>query len=86
MTIYKTVNGKQIDMHKLILQNELTIAVGNMNVNARGDKIGPGGVIIKHSDDLYNNTVVNDNSRNIDNPQPVDNTAKIDKKTKNTGE
>lgn len=34
-------------MDKLISANETTIAVGNQNVNARGDEIGPGGKIIK---------------------------------------
>lgn len=37
--IYRTAQGKVIDMGKLMLQNEKTRAVGNMNVNARGDVI-----------------------------------------------
>jgi hypothetical protein len=41
------MQGKEIDMGKLINQNETTIAVGNMRVNARGDRIGPGGKIIQ---------------------------------------
>ena len=36
---YRTAQGKVIDMGKLMLQNEKTRAVGNMNVNARGDLI-----------------------------------------------
>ena len=35
--VYKTAQGKLVDMGKLILQNEHVRAVGNMNVNARGD-------------------------------------------------
>lgn len=35
--IYKTAQGKTLDMGALILQNENIRAVGNMNVNARGD-------------------------------------------------
>ena len=35
--VYKTARGKTIDMGALILQNEHVRAVGNMNVNARGD-------------------------------------------------
>jgi hypothetical protein len=35
--IYRSANGKVVDMGKLILQNENTRAVGNMGVNARGD-------------------------------------------------
>jgi len=35
----KTMRGKSIDFEKLILQNENTRAVGNMNVNAVGEEI-----------------------------------------------
>lgn len=35
--IYKTAQGKTIDMGQLMLENEQVRAVGNMNVNARGD-------------------------------------------------
>ena len=35
--VYKTAQGKTIDMGSLVLQNEAVRAVGNMNVNARGD-------------------------------------------------
>jgi hypothetical protein len=35
--VYKTAQGKAIDMGKLMLQNEHVRAVGNMGVNARGD-------------------------------------------------
>lgn len=37
--IYKTANGKILDVGALILKNEKVRAVGNMDVNARGDKI-----------------------------------------------
>lgn len=45
--VYRTARGKEIDMGKLVQQNELSIAVGNAKVNARGDKLGPGGKIIQ---------------------------------------
>lgn len=38
-SIYRTAQGKQIDMGKLALQNENVRAVGNMKVNARGDAV-----------------------------------------------
>jgi hypothetical protein len=44
---HRTARGLQIDMDRLRLANETTIAVGNMNVNARGDQLGPGGKVIK---------------------------------------
>jgi len=37
--VYKTARGKTIDMGSLVLQNENVRAVGNMNVNARGDML-----------------------------------------------
>lgn len=37
--VYKTAQGKSIDMGALILKNENTRAVGNMKVNARGDLV-----------------------------------------------
>lgn len=44
---YKTAQGKNLNMDKLRLLNELTPAIGNMNVNARGDLISTNGKIIK---------------------------------------
>lgn len=44
--IYKTTRGKMIDIDQVKLANETAIAVGNMKINARGDKLGPGGTII----------------------------------------
>ena len=46
-TNHTTARGTLIDMDRLRLQNETTIAVGNMKVNARGDQLGPGGKIVK---------------------------------------
>jgi hypothetical protein len=37
--VYRTAQGKMIDLGALILQNENTRAVGNMGVNARGDRV-----------------------------------------------
>lgn len=37
--VYRTAQGKLVDMGALMLQNEGTRAVGNMNVNARGDVV-----------------------------------------------
>lgn len=45
--VYRTAKGAQLDMLKLINQNEMTPAVGNASVNARGDKLGPGGKVIR---------------------------------------
>jgi hypothetical protein len=45
--IYRTLQGRTIDIDKLRQKNELMPAVGNMRVNARGDELGPGGKIIR---------------------------------------
>ena len=37
--IYKSAQGKDVDLGALLLQNEQVRAVGNMNVNARGDRL-----------------------------------------------
>lgn len=44
--IYKTAQGKNIDLGALLLQNENVRAVGNMNVNARGDLLDSGNKVI----------------------------------------
>ena len=49
---YTTMQGKQVDMDLLRKKNELTPAVGNARVNARGDQLGPGGKIIKNRDEV----------------------------------
>lgn len=41
--VYQTAQGKVVDIGALMLQNENERAVGNMNVNARGDVIGSDG-------------------------------------------
>jgi len=37
--VYRTAQGKTVDMGRLMVQNEKTRAVGNMKVNARGDMV-----------------------------------------------
>ena len=48
---HRSMRGKVVDMDLLRKRNELTPAVGNARVNARGDELGPGGKIIKKADD-----------------------------------
>lgn len=49
---YRSMRGKQVDIDLLRKRNELTPAVGNANVNARGDELGPGGTIARKREDL----------------------------------
>jgi len=46
-TNHRTARGIPIDMDRLRIANESTIAVGNMKVNARGDQLGQGGRVVK---------------------------------------
>jgi len=51
---YRTAHGKTLDIDKLRLVNEKTIAVGNMKVNARGDQLGQGGKVVATRNELMN--------------------------------
>ena len=44
--IYRTAQGRIVDFGALQAQNEQVRAVGNMNVNARGDKLDADGNVI----------------------------------------
>ena len=61
--VYKTAQGKTVDMGRLALQNENVRAVGNMKVNARGDIVDDmNRVISKKTDHVqkqYNNQTSN---------------------------
>lgn len=50
--MHRSMQGKVIDMEKLMNQNELMPAIGNVRVNARGDELGPGGKIIRKREDV----------------------------------
>jgi hypothetical protein len=45
--VYKTAQGKTVDLGTIMLQNEHVRAVGNMNVNARGDKLDHNNQVIE---------------------------------------
>jgi len=45
--MYKTMQGRLVDIEKMRAVNENVQAVGNMNVNARGDVLGKGGKVVK---------------------------------------
>lgn len=50
--VYRSMQGREVDVDKLRQRNEMTLAVGNVRVNARGDMLGPGGKIIKKAEDV----------------------------------
>jgi hypothetical protein len=59
--IYKTAMGKTVDLGSLILQNENVRAVGNMNVNARGDVLDSTNQVI----DKKNSQIQRQNNRQV---------------------
>ncbi len=63
--VYRTAKGIEIDLGKLINQNELVPAVGNAKVNARGDKLGEGGKIIKRREEMTPQPVTIPNQINV---------------------
>lgn len=50
--IYRTMQGREIDMDSLLAKNETMPAVGNVRMNARGDELGPGGKIVRKREDV----------------------------------
>ena len=58
---YRTMQGKEVDMDKLMLKNEMMPAVGNVRMNARGDELGPGGTVIKTREEIMAEKYKNQN-------------------------
>ena len=83
MGLYRTAQGKRLDMAMLARKNERTRAVGNMSVNARGDTIDSQGRVIvpvtKKVGDKYQRTVSNRaaalSKRKEDLMQPIETVA-----------
>lgn len=64
--IYRTMQGREVDMEKLMRQHELMPAVGNISVNARGDEIGHGGKIVKKREDIISEYYDNNSKEKIE--------------------
>ena len=63
--VYKTAQGKTVDMGRLMVQNEKTRAVGNMKVNARGDMVDDMNNIVSSKPQQVNNQY----NKQIQNPK-----------------
>jgi hypothetical protein len=53
--LYKSANGKMVDMGALRQKNERVRAVGNMRVNARGDQVDDENNIVASRGQQINN-------------------------------
>ena len=49
---FRTAQGQYVDVDTMRLLNEGSVAVGNMNVNARGDQVSPDGTVIKSRNEI----------------------------------
>ena len=60
---HKTYKGTPIDMGAILMMNEHAVALGNANLNARGDELGKGGIVVKTSEEIaheyYENQATN---------------------------
>jgi len=77
--IYKSAMGRTIDLGALILENEHTRAVGNMNVNARGDILDSANRVIESK----NKQVQKQYSRQVSNTTttaPIAGSSTVNKK------
>ena len=68
--VYRSMQGKEVDMNKLVMQNEMTVAVGNVKVNARGDELGPGGKIIRKREEVLREAPNSSVKKNVQNEDP----------------
>lgn len=70
MSVYKTANGKSIDMSVLMSQNEKVRAVGNANMNARGDIVDEKNRIVQANNERVSQSY---QTQVVNNPAPVTN-------------
>ena len=70
-SVYRTALGKQIDIDKVRLLNEETVAIGNMRVNARGDELDRSGKIKQSKEDRVVNNRSSNKKYNFVKDEPV---------------
>lgn len=69
--VYRSMQGKVVDMDKIMAQNELMPAIGNIRVNARGDELGRGGKIVRKREDIVKEYYENNPKAVPENVAPV---------------
>ena len=68
---HTSARGQEINFDQLQHTNQKALAVGNANVNARGDKIGPGGKIVQTVEERAAIQATQNPAYNQDNPNAV---------------
>jgi len=67
---HKSAKGDQIDFDLLQLNNKEVVAIGNASMNANGDTLGRGGVIVRKVDDIPKSQLADPNAAyNQQNPK-----------------
>ena len=72
--IYRSARGSKVDMGDLMLRNEDVRAVGNMGVNAKGDKIDNKGTVTKTRNQQVNKTYRKQIANQVSDVPPASNT------------
>ena len=72
--VYKSAMGKPVDLGALLLQNEQTRAVGNMNVNARGDALDGANRVIDSKNKQVQRQYQRTTASNVSDTTPVQST------------
>ena len=72
--IYRSARGSKVDMGDLMLRNEDVRAVGNMGVNAKGDKIDNKGTVTKTRNQQVNKSYRKQIANQVSDVPPAPNT------------
>lgn len=75
---YRTAQGKMVDFGAMLTNNELVPALGNMNVNARGDEILSDGTITKTREQVMREYYNMNTPVPTEAPIPEGNSAQVD--------
>ena len=68
---HTSARGQEINFDQLQHINQKSLAVGNAKINARGDKIGPGGKVVQTVEERAAIQAAENTAYNQDNPNAV---------------
>lgn len=81
---YRTAKGRMLNMEELRAANEGKVAAGNAKLNARGDKLGPGGSIAERVAERARKASTAQPSKRTSIKPPVAKTMKLEDEPENT--
>jgi hypothetical protein len=69
---HKSARGDNLDFDLMTHQNPNSVAIGNAGMNAKGDILGRGGVIVRKVEDIPSNQLAQpDSAYNVQNPKSM---------------